>query len=215
MSDLLWACCIFILAHIIPSYQPLRERCVSILNERVFMSIYGLISLGLFIWLVRTYLNAPYIELWTMEIWMSHTTLSIMFIVCILLVCSFSQPNPFSLGIGGKGYDPKNPGIVSLCKHPALIAFALWSFSHILPNGDMASVLFFGLMGALSLYGPFSLNQKRRRQLGLENWQRLSKETVSGWPHIGWQRWLSAGLLYIGLLYAHEPVIGIAPVVFP
>lgn len=215
MSDLLWACCLFILAHIIPSYHPLRARCVSLMNERLFMSVYGVISLGLFIWLIHTYLQAPYVELWTMQVWMRHVTLSVMFFVCILLVCSFSQPNPFSFGIGGKGFDPIRPGIVGLTKHPALIAFALWSISHILPNGDVASVLFFGLMGGLSLYGPFSMNQKRRRQLGFQTWQRLSHETVRGWPHIGWKRWLAAGLLYIGLLYAHEPVIGIAPIALP
>ncbi len=175
------------------------------------MSLYGIVSLVMFIWLIATYLAAPYIELWLVADWMRHVVLLVMFLVCVLLVCTFSQANPFSLGIGAKGFDPDNPGIVAATKHPAFVAFAFWSFVHILPNGDVASVLFFGLMGALSLYGPFSLNQKRRKKMGEATWQDLATRTKSGWPRIGLLRWLIAGILYVGLFHAHEPVIGVVP----
>jgi len=175
------------------------------------MAIYGVISLFLFVWLLAAYLDAPYIELWMMAEWMRHLVLSVMFIVCLLLVCTFSQPNPFSVGIGGKNYDPEQPGIVAVTKHPAFAAFALWSGVHIVPNGDVASVIFFGLMCLLSLYGPKSLNDKRRNQLGLEKCQALKNQTKTGWPKIGVVRLGVSILLYVGLLYSHEPVIGVVP----
>ncbi|MDV7340468.1 NnrU family protein [Terasakiella sp. A23] len=214
MSDLLFATAVFLAAHIIPSYQPLRHALVSKMGERIFMSVYGVISLVMFVWLIMTYLDAPYIELWMIEDWMRHVVIGVMFFVCLLLVCTFSQPNPFSLGKGAKGFDPKNPGIVSLTKHPAFVAFALWSFAHILPNGDLASVVFFGLMGALSLYGPFSLNQKRQKKMGREQWQALVDQTETGLPHIGILRWLVAIVLWVGLFHAHEPIIGVMPIVW-
>ena len=212
MSALFIASAVFIAAHLIPSHPPLRQFLVSKMGERPFMSIYGIFSLGLFIWLIKTYLEAPYVELWLIQDWMRYGTLVLMFFVCLLLVCTFSQPNPFSLGIGGRGFDPENPGIVGATKHPAFIAFAGWSFSHILPNGDLASLIFFGLMGALSLYGPSSLNKKRRLQLGAATWQDLQNQTKKGWPQIGLVRILVASLLYIALIFAHEPVIGVIPI---
>ncbi|SCA55687.1 putative NnrU family protein [Candidatus Terasakiella magnetica] len=211
MSDLLLAIAVFIAAHIIPSYRPLRQGLVEMMGEKLFMSIYGIISLALFIWLLQSYLAAPYQELWVIQSWMRHVVLFVMFWVCLLLVCTFSQPNPFSLGLGAKGFDQQHPGIVGLTKHPAFVAFALWAFVHILPNGDVASVLFFALMGALSLYGPMSLNAKRKARMGQEEWHRLEAEVAKSWPKIGLRRWLVAAVLYAGLVLAHEPVIGVMP----
>jgi len=211
MSDLLFSIAVFLIAHIIPSYAPLRKAVVSKMGERTFMSVYGIISLGLFAWLIYAYQQAPYVELWAMADWMRHSVLFVMFWVCLLFVCTFSQPNPFSLGIGGKNFDPEHPGIVAFSKHPAFWAFALWSFVHILPNGDLASVLFFGLMGGLSLYGPLSLNKKRQDKMGREHWHDLAAQVKQGWPQIGWWRWILALILYMGLLHAHGPVIGVTP----
>ncbi|WP_135080119.1 NnrU family protein [Terasakiella sp. SH-1] len=211
MSDLIIAMSVFLLAHIIPSYRPLRARLVERMGEKIFMSVYGIISLFLFAWLLHSYLKAPYMGLWATQDWMRFVVLIVMYTVCVLLICTFSQPNPFSLGKGGKGFDPANPGIVGLTRHPAFIAFALWSFVHMLPNGDVASLLFFALMGALSLYGPKSLDDKRKAKMGERDWQELKARVVTGWPHIGAQRFLAAFLLYLLLFFAHEPVIGVMP----
>lgn len=175
------------------------------------MSVYGILSLGLFIWLIYAYLQAPYMELWASANWMKAIPLFTMFWVCLLLVCTFSQPNPFSIGIGARNYNPQKAGIVSLIKHPGFVAFALWSVAHIIPNGDLASVIFFGLMAALSLYGPVSLNNKRRSQLGHVPWQDLHKKTIRQGPYIGGWRWLATLILYMGLIHAHEPIIGVLP----
>jgi len=212
MSDLLFSVAVFLAAHIIPSYGPLRDGLVARMGERTFMSIYGVFSLFLFAWLIYSYQQAPYIELWMIAEWMRHTVLLVMFFVCLLLVCTFSQPNPFSLGKGGRGFDPDNPGIVALTRHPAFWAFALWSFVHILPNGDVASVIFFGLMGGLSLYGPRSLDKKRQAKMGIENWQGQVAAVKAGFPKIGVVRLLVAAILYGVLLFGHEPVIGVMPI---
>lgn len=211
MSELLISVAVFLAAHIIPSHKTLRQYVVDKMGERRFMSVYGVISLGLFVWLMVAYLKAPYIELWLMQEWMRYVVLFVMFLVCVLLVCTFSQPNPFSIGIGGKNFDPDNPGIVALTRHPGFIAFILWSGVHILPNGDAASVIFFGLMLALSLYGPKSLDDKRRQRMGMEAWMDMRNSVKKGWPKIGWQRWSVVILLYMGLILAHGPVIGVEP----
>jgi hypothetical protein len=75
----------------------------------------------------------------------------------------------------------------------------------------VASVIFFGLMCALSLYGPKSLNDKRKHRMGLENWMALDQSVRKGVPNIGWKQWLACAVLYIALLHAHGPVIGVEP----
>jgi uncharacterized membrane protein len=211
MSNLFIAVFIFLISHIVPSYAPLRHAFVQKMGERLFMSLYGILSLFLFIWVILAYQQAPYMELWPVANWMKAVPLFIMFWVCLLLVCAFSQPNPFSIGIGAKNFDPQNPGIISLTKHPAFVAFALWSGAHIIPNGDVASLIFFSVMFALSLYGPRSLNQKRQHQLGLQRWNELKLSIAHKLPTIGWWRWVLSILLYMGLLHLHGRLIGVVP----
>lgn len=214
MSDLFIAAVLFIVAHVLPSYGSVREGLVARVGEKLFMSLYGILSLILFIWLIYAYLDAPYLELWSVSEGLKHASLSIMAVVCLLLVCTFSQPNPFSLGIGTRKFNPDNPGIVGLTRHPAFWAFGFWALAHLLSNGDAASFLFFGLMLGLSVYGPYSLDQKRRRSMGATQWQERASEVKGGWPHIGVWRMGGAALLYIALFHLHEPLIGVQPYYF-
>jgi len=140
---------------------------------------------------------------------------AVMPVVCLLVAAGMSSPNPFSLGLSAKNYDPGRPGIVGVTRHPVIWGMALWAASHLLANTDAAGALLFGLLLALGLTGPLSLDRKRRKTLGDEAWRRLRADTGRtsmgrALVQTGVWRWLAAAALYAALLGAHEAVIGVS-----
>src|SRR5262249_51508741 len=67
-------------------------------------------------------------------------------------------------------------GMLRITRHPFLWGTALWAFGHLLVNGDAASIVLFGAILALSLFGTFSIDAKRRRALG-KTWDAFASQT--------------------------------------
>jgi uncharacterized membrane protein len=94
------------------------------------------------------------------------------------------------------------------------------------PNGDVASLVFFGSLAGLSLGGTLLIDRKKRLALG-SHWSRLAEVTsnlpfaalVAGrtrlrWREIGLLRIVAALLLYAVLYLAHPMLTGMR-VAFP
>jgi len=215
MTELILAATVFILSHGIPAYRPLRNAIISKLGLRTYLVLYTLIGMPIIVWLGFAYADAPYVEIWQMNEWTRGLPVLVMPFVCILLVAGLSAPNPFSITFIADGYDPDRPGIVSLSRHPVFWALGLWSLLHVTANGDAASLILFGMLLALSVSGPFSLNHKRRAKLGEDEWRRLTN-ALDEWRGVDWRgigiRPLPLGIaLYLILLFSHEYVIGTSP----
>lgn len=216
MTELVLAIGIFLATHLFSTIRPLRQGLVRVTGERIFVILYSLLSLALVWWIGHAYANAPYIEFWPKMQWAGWIPIAVMPPACLLVAAGLSSPNPFSLGAGAKKFDPARPGIVAVTRHPVIWGLALWSISHLIPNGNAASVMLFGLLLLLGLIGPQSLDRKRKGTLGDEAWRQLLTETRRtplgrALIQIGVLRWLAAGALYAVLLGAHEAVIGVTP----
>jgi len=216
MTNFYFAISVFLLAHIIPAYKPLRNGLADLMGERPFLAAYGTLSTVLMIWLFWAYFDAPYVELWSFAEWMRWVPLLAMPVSCILVTTGLGSPNPLSISfISVEKYDENKPGIVALTRHPAIWGLFLWSASHIIPNGDLAAVLMFSLLSLLGLYGPVSLNMKRKHRLGTEEWERLNtaaKQSSLSLTDVGLGK-IALGLVIYGiLLYFHGDVIGVEPV---
>lgn len=224
MTELIAAVLVFLASHAVPSLKPVRGALVARLGERAFRSLYSLVSLALVVWLGFAYARAPYVELWATRPWMIWVPVLVMPFACLLFVGTLTAPNPLSISASRAVYDPARPGIVSITRHPLMVAFALWAGAHILPNGDAASLILFGLLFLLSLAGPPSLDAKRRARLGEAEWRRLAAPTSSlplaavltgrtrlDGAGIGLGRLAAALALYALLILAHPWVIGVSP----
>jgi uncharacterized membrane protein len=98
-----------------------------------------------------------------------------MWFAVVLVVGSFMAPNPSSVGMGEKAKDgPK--GMLRITRHPLLWGVGIWGLAHILANGDVVSVLFFGCFVVLALGGALLLDAKKSAQLG-EDWRGFSQQT--------------------------------------
>jgi uncharacterized membrane protein len=217
---------LFLAAHVIPSRPKTRNWLKATLGLPLYIGLYSAVSLGLLAWLVVAAGRAPYVELWPAEPWQYWAPLIAMPLVCLLVAFGAATPNPFSLGgLGNDAFDPDRPGIAGVTRHPLLWAPTLWAMAHMVPNGDLAHVLLFAPMAVFGIVGMRALDRRRRREWGEAEWNRLaaktsfvpfpSREMVTGQPQIGpldWLRLVTAALLYLGLLHAHLPVIGVSPI---
>lgn len=219
----LLALLVFLAAHVLPAQPAVRGRLVMILGQRAYLVVFSVVSLLLLAWLVSTVWRAPTVILWYFAPWQPWVPLLSMPVVCVLATVSLGVPNPLSFG-GARdaGFKPRSPGVAGFCRHPLLLALAIWAFAHLVPNGELATVLLFGALGVFALVGMRVLDRRRQRAWGFEHWQALAVAT-SNVPLLAllrgdWQpRWadfpllrlLAGFLLYALLLWLHPHLFGV------
>ncbi|HHI82539.1 MAG TPA: NnrT protein, partial [Rhizobiales bacterium] len=178
MSQFLAALIIFFLAHMIPTRTLLRPHLSGILgSERRFVMVYSLLSIALLAWLVHAAINAPYISLWTAGSHAALIPVIFMLPAFVLMTTAIFQPNPLSIAFSRRSFNPEIPGIVAITRHPVLWSFGLWAASHIPPNGDLVSLILFGMLAIFAFLGMARMDRRMREKLGNRHWQQLAERT--------------------------------------
>jgi len=107
-----------------------REAFIAKRGEQAWKGLYAVVSLIGFVLIIWGYgqgrVTAP--VLYVAPFWMVHVVWLLM-IPAIILFCMSGAP-------GGR--------IKAWVKHPQLAAVKIWAFSHLLVNGDLASIILFG-----------------------------------------------------------------------
>lgn len=224
MTALVTAAAFFVGIHLFISGTRLRDTIVGRIGEQAFLGLFSLLSVAALIWLVRAYGAAPSVEIWAPGTALRPVVLLLTLVAFLLVVIGLTTPSPTV--VGGEAQlkgDAAAVGILRVTRHPFLWGVAVWSFAHLLVNGDAASLVLFGSLLVLALIGPSSIDAKRARKLG-ERWQKFASET-SNLPFaaiasgrnsldiagIGWWRVGLAVLLYVAFLFAHRPLFGVSP----
>jgi uncharacterized membrane protein len=217
----------FFVGHRVPVLPRVKPRLQAQLGETGFLIAYSVLSTLLLAWLLSASARAPFIVLWSWAPWQNGVPLLGMLLVCVLLALSIGVPNPFSFG-GGRGvFDPANAGIVRWVRHPLLLALAIWSGCHVVPNGDLAHVAMFASFCMFALMGMELLDKQRQKTLWIkkegsttgQNWQALLYEMRVFSPKF--RVWVCSGdvivrcvigvLVYGMLLAFHEAAFGVNP----
>lgn len=63
-----------------------------------------------------------------------------------------------------------------MTRHPFLTGVGLRALLHLIGDGDLASLVFFGALAIVALAGTVSIDAKRRRAAGAA-WERFAAET--------------------------------------
>ena len=97
------------------------------------------------------------------------------------------------------------------------MALAVWALAHLLPNGDLAHVILFGVFAGFAFVGMPLITRRKKRELG-QKWHdwgaalkaaTLAPRPVS-WP--GAMARLAFGIgLYAALLAVHPWLFGVDP----
>lgn len=224
LNALLAATLLFVGGHFLLSGDPLRSRLVAMLGEPLFRGVYSLVMLVSFVLMLVAYGEAPWTPLWSPPSAFHLVPLMVMPFASILLIASFTTPNPTNVG-GEKVLDERPEsvavGILTVTRHPFLWATTLWAASHLFVRGDAASIILTAGILVLSLGGMAHIDKRREAALG-GDWgpvalttsrlpfkailQGRTKLDLAG---IGWARILGGLALYALLLPAHGWILGV------
>jgi uncharacterized membrane protein len=175
--SILLAGAFFVGIHLFVAGTSARDRIVGVIGERGYQGAFSLLSLGGIIWLCRAWAGAePMAPIWSLPA-LRPVVLVLMLIAFLFVAVGLTTPSPTATG-GERTLDSDEParGILRITRHPFLWGVALWGFCHLLVNADPPALLFFGALLTLALYGPISIDNKRRRKFG-ERWQRFEDVT--------------------------------------
>ena len=164
----------FLAPHVVPAVPGLRPWLIGKLGRAGYFSAYIVLSAITFAWLILAGLRAPYIGLWALRPWQVQATLALVALACVLFIAGLITPNPLSLSIRRANSDIPMQAILGVTRHPLLWALGLWGLSHVLVNGDVSSVMLFGMLAVFAL-GYMPLMDRRIQKIrGMEEWRRLS-----------------------------------------
>jgi len=224
MTSLIMAAVFFDGIHFCISGTALRGKIVETIGEKAFRAIFSLLSVVGIVWLSRAFRQAEYIELWGQVQTLRILALMVMLFAFLFVVLGITTPNP--MAVGGEAllaaHEPVK-GVQRVTRHPFLWGVTLWSLTHLLFNGDLASVVFFGAFLALAVGGPSSIDRKRKKTCG-DAWDRFAALT-SNVPfmaiiegrnslklgELGWWRVILALFLYSLFLHLHRSLFGVTP----
>jgi uncharacterized membrane protein len=177
VTTLLVAAIFLPLSHFGISSTPLRTVLVESIGARLYQALYSLVSFAAFAFLIFAYRHAEVQVLWVAPRALRLAALPIVLVAFLLVVVGLTTPNPTAVGAENL-FDRPNVarGILRITRNPFLWGTALWAFAHITVTGELASLLFFGSIGALGLIGAFLLDAKKARQHA-HRWQRFAAET--------------------------------------
>ncbi len=214
----------FVVSHLGLASDPLRGRLVARLGEKGFQGLYGLVALVTLGAMIAAYSQASHhVYLWLPGPGLRHLPLLVMPLALILIAGGVLSPNPSAVGMAG-ALDRSEPaqGVLRVTRHPVMWGVGLWAAIHIVVNGDLASLLFFGGLLLTALVGTWHLDRRMMASEG-ERWQRFAAVT-SFLPFAallgGRQRWVAAewlrpalwGLgLFVLLLLLHPYLFGMPP----
>lgn len=213
---------VFVATHLGISSSPLRRVLVGALGENAYLGIYSLIAIAAIVWLVAVYNDTgPGDVLWASNVVTSAVAKVLMLVAFLLVLVGIVAKNPTALKQEA-ALDDEPQGILRITRHPVQWGILLWALSHLIANGDLASLIFFGSFLVLSGLGTVLLDVKRAREGG-ERWQAFAAKT-SNVPfqaiiggrnslvaaEIGWALPLVGLVVYTVVYAVHEWLVGVA-----
>lgn len=190
----LWST-LFVVSHLLVSSQSIRPGLVNRMGELPFRGIYSLVAFGTLIPLVMTFMRHKHAGamLWYLRDFRAVRSLTwlLMFAALIMLAASLISPSPGAIGAPAGGGTAGVHGMRKITRHPGFVAFSLFGFAHMLMNGWVGDVFFFGTFPALGILGGIHQDRRKLRELG-QNYHRFVEQT-SFFPGAalasGRQRW--------------------------
>lgn len=192
MLPLILGIVIFLGVHLVPTSPDLKSGLVERFGATAYKVGFGLLSLIGFVLIVLGYhklqlMPDKNVILWDPPVFMRHIAVALMLPAMIFLM-AYLVPSR----------------IRTKLKHPMLVAIKTWALAHLLANGDLASLILFGSFLAYAVYDRISMKR------------RVTTAPVNVVPPSP----MNDAIVVIGgivlfaiiLFWAHEHLIGVAPI---
>jgi uncharacterized membrane protein len=191
-----WAV-MFVCTHLVISSARVRPALVAATGEQPYRGIYSVAAFATFVPLIIEFARHKHAGpmLWYLRDYVPLRGLAWLMMLAALtfLVAGLINPSPGAIG----GPAQERPiGVLKITRHPSFVAFTLFGAAHMLMNGWLGDLLFFGSFPALGILGGFHQDRRKLSELG-EGYRRFVAET-SFFPAAallsGRQRWSGADM---------------------
>jgi uncharacterized membrane protein len=185
---------LFLGIHLLPTSPGSRNVLLTRMGAgtyKIFFTIVSFIGLAAIVYgyyKVQHLNPGKNVQLWDPPVWMAHISLVLMWFAMIAIVAA-NVPSR----------------IRNALKHPMLVAIKAWALSHLLANGDLASLLLFGSFLAYAVYDRISVG--KRGALGPLG-DKQPGSAINDVIVVGVGTALYAALLFGG----HQWLFGVAPI---
>ena len=134
---------VFLATHVFVTMREARAAAIAKLGLNAYRALFRFVSLGRPALIVWGYKHSPWIMVWSPPGFMRHITIGLMLLASIALVAYFIPSH-----------------IKAWLKHPLLVAAKTWAFAHLLSNGDLASIIMFGVFLAWGIYARIAAKKR-------------------------------------------------------
>lgn len=226
MSMLILAAAVFLALHLLVSGTRVRDALTGRIGEGPYMGLFSLASIAVLVWLGFAYAGgrtaAANDVIWSITPATRWLQLILQLLAMLLIAPGLTTPNPTSVRQEGQlQHADVVKGMLRVTRHPFLWGVAIWALGHLIVTGDAASIVLFGSLLALALFGTASIDAKRRRKLG-KTWDAFAAQTSNlpfgaiaagrqrlSLSEIGWWRIGLAVLVWAVLAWAHPLLFGV------
>jgi uncharacterized membrane protein len=226
MTNLLAAATFFVLLHLLVSGTRMRDALTGRIGQGPYLGLFVVLSWIGLIWLGWSYAAVRHTPA-NLFFWGATPTrraiqIALQVVALLFIVIGITTRNPTMVrGEANLARPDLIRGMLRVTRHPFLWGVAIWACGHLIVNGDLASLVLFGSLFVLAIYGTVSIDAKRRRALG-STWDGFAAQTsnvpfsaiVAGrqrlsLAEIGWQRVALAAVVCAALAWAHPLLFGV------
>ncbi len=164
MELLIVGCVAFVLLHLGISSTPLRGIMQGALGENGYLGVYSVLAfagLGLMIYGYSQSAHADFV--WYPSPTAYKVTKVFLLFSLVLLAMGMVAKNPTAVKMDAALEDDVQ-GIVKITRHPVQWGILLFAIGHIIANGDVASLMFFGTFAVVSFFGMFAIDARKRKE---------------------------------------------------
>lgn len=174
---------LFFAVHFVPAMAGLKQSLRNRLGANGYRGLFSLVSLAGLALIVWGYATAETSHVYTPPVWGRHATMALVLLAFICLAAANMRGN-----------------IRKTLRHPMLTGIALWGTGHLLANGDLVSVLLFGSFVTYAVLDMvIATSQGRVAQFEV----KPAHDIVAV---------VAGAAVYVGFLFLHPYVIGVAVV---
>jgi uncharacterized membrane protein len=175
----LWAA-LFALTHSGIASAAVRPRLIEGFGELPYRGLYSLISLATIIPLIIEYFRHKHAGpiLWMLGGVAPIRWLAVVlaFLGLLIVIAGFANPNPAGIAgeMVGAGLNPR--GLLKVTRHPMFVGLGLWAVAHMIVNGSVADLLFFGTFAVVGIFGAMHQDRRKLAEVG-EPYRRFHEQT--------------------------------------
>src|SRR5512146_2078682 len=165
MAMLIGAAAVFVLMHLLIAGTPVRDAVTGRIGEGPYMGLFSLASIAALVWLGMAFAGArlgPENDvIWSVTPPTRWIQLVVQLLAMLLIVPGLTTPNPTSVRQEAtlERVDVVH-GMLRVTRHPFLWGVAVWAAGHLIVNGNTASIILFGSLLLLALFGTTSIDAK-------------------------------------------------------